>query len=453
MPDDRAQDLLALDRDVARAWSALSAWRARLAVDADEVADDDPLEPLRHTAGKTTWDALRAQSPGAADLLLRDALLPWVGVLTLARVGRSDDLAWGRAALEADGRYEGELARQVTWRAAWRGLVGARASADARLWLAAAGDLGPRLAAIGRTRSARRLEATRRLGRDHPWELLGEGTPAELRTSARRWLDATEDVARHARRDAVGAEGDAADSLVAAVAREAGEGWPARIGPGWLESQLGAALAGTQPRLGVLPSTLGAASFARGLREVGFALHRAWVPSSVPFTLAGAPGFRAAHRLGAVVGALPADAEWQARALGVSKRVADRQARVLARTTLLEARLAAARLLLGDDADPAPRDLFEELTVRVFGAPLDGALRGAWPCARDDEPSRWVALVEAGSLRASLRERFDSDWFRNPRAWAHLRATAAGPASAPPDADAMRAEGDALARAFEGALG
>jgi hypothetical protein len=453
MPDDRAQDLLALDRDVARAWSVWSAWRSRLAADAEAAADEDPFEGLRHTAGKTTWDALRAQSPGATDAPLRDALLPWVGLLTLARIAQADDVAWARAALEAEGRYEGEPARRATWREAWRGVAAARSAAEASLWLVAASDVGPRLAAAARTRAARRLEAARRLGREHPWELLGAGTPAELRASARRWLDATDDLARHARRDMVGADGDAAAVLVAAVAREAGEGWPARLGPQWLEAQLGGALAGAQPRLGALPVTLGAASFARALRDFGFALHRAWKPSSVPFALASPPGFFAAHRLGAVVGALPCDAEWHARALGVGKRVADRQARALARTALLEVRLGAARLLLCDDADPAPRDLFDELTTRVLGAPVDGALRGAWPSPRDDEPSRWAAVLDAGALRTTLRERFDSDWFRNPRAWAHLRATAAGPATAPPDAEAMRQEGDRLARAFEGALG
>jgi|SRR5579859_6131377 len=453
MPDDRIQDLLALDRDVARGWSAWSAWRARLGVDAEAAADEDPLEPVRHAAGKTTWDTLRGRSPGAADAPLRDALVPWVGVLTLARIAQGDDVAWARAALEAQGRYEGERARRVTWPEAWRGVAAARSAAEARLWLAAARDAGPRLAAIARTRAARRLEATRRLGREHPWELLDVGTAAELRASARRWLDATEDLARHARRDAVGADGDAAAVLVASVAREAGEGWPARLGPPWLEAQLGAALAGAQPRLGALPATLGAASFARALRDLGFALHRAWAPSSMPFALASGPGFRAAHRLGAVVGALPCEAEWHARALGVGKRVADLQARALARTALIEARLGAARLLLGDDADPAARDLFDELTARVLGSPLDGALRGAWPAARDDEASRWVALLEASALRTSLRERFDSDWFRNPRAWAHLRAIAAGPPAAPPDAEALRAEAGALGRAFEGALG
>jgi hypothetical protein len=129
------------------------------------------------------------------------------------------------------------------------------------------------------------------------------------------------------------------------------------------------------------------------------------------------------------------------------------RARVLARTALLETRLHAARLLLGDDASPAPRDLFDELGARLFGASLDARLRGAWPVARDDEPARFVALLEARPFVESLRERFDADWFRNPHAWTHLRALAAGPAREPVDAASFDARVDAIGRAFEGALG
>ena len=126
---------------------------------------------------------------------------------------------------------------------------------------------------------------------------------------------------------------------------------------------------------------------------------------------------------------------------------------MVARTALLDARTRAARVLLGDDAAPAPRDLFDELGTRLVGASLDPRLRGAWPAARDDEPARLVALLEARAFAATLRERFDVDWWRNPRAWAHLRAVSAVPAREPVDAAALPVEADALARAFEAALG
>ena len=65
----------------------------------------------------------------------------------------------------------------------------------------------------------------------------------------------------------------------------------------------------------------------------------ATAPTSMPFVLAHAPAFVSAHRFGFVFGALYADAEWQTRVLGVSRRIARMQSRVAARVALLEARL------------------------------------------------------------------------------------------------------------------
>ena len=126
----------------------------------------------------------------------------------------------------------------------------------------------------------------------------------------------------------------------------------------------------------------------------------------------------------------------------------------MARALLLEARLQAARVLLGDDASLAPRDLFEEMGGRLFGAAIDARLRGAWPAQRDDEPSRFVALVEAHALASDLRDRFDADWYRNPQRVEphHLQLAAASPAEAPVEPEPIAAKVDALARALEGAV-
>jgi hypothetical protein len=457
MADARAQDLLSLDRDVARGWRALAAWRAALSADPEGALDDAPLEPVRHVAGKSTWDALRALEPGAAEAPLRDALVPWVGVLTTGRIVAGDEMAWARAAAKPAGRYEGQPARRVSWREAWRGVAGARTAAEAQRWLDAAAECAVELADVARTRASRRLEVARRLGLPHPWALLGVDDAEAVRAAARRLLDATEDLSRavwrDAPRDRAGATPGAADVLVAAVARDAGEGWPARLAPRWLEELFGAQLAGLRLELPRLPQALGAASFARALQAFGFTVRVAAAPSGLPFAIAHDPASRAAHRLGFVFGALAADADWQRRALGLGTRTALRQARHVARTALLDARMRAARVLLGDDAALAPRDLFEELGTRLLGGALDPRLRGAWPAAADDEPARLVALVEARAFAAGLRERFDLDWWRNPRAWAHLRAVSAVPAREPIDAAALAEEVDALARAFEGALG
>jgi hypothetical protein len=459
MADADVQDLLALDREASRGWAALLRWREAVARDPEAHADEQPLEAVRRVAGKSTWDALGALAPSAVDVPLRDALRRWVYVLVQARVAHDDEVAWARAAFEARGRYQGEPPRLVSWRDAWRGVVTSRTSTASGLWLDAAADLAAPLAVIARSRAERRDEVARRLGLEHPWGPLFAWPPAATRRLAQRVLDATEDLSRAVWGEELGARVGPAAVLHAATGRDAPEGWPARITGRWIEDTVAPGGRGVRVDLPALPGAVGAASFARALRAFGFAVRSSsgFAGSAGPplFSLACEPGFVAAHRWGWAFGALPADAAWQQRTLGLGRRTALAQARVLARTGLLEARLQAARVLLGGDAVPAP-DVYEELTTRVFGAPLDARLRGAWPAARDDEPARLLALVQARPFSAGLRDRFDADWYRNPRAWLELRAMASAPAHEPMEAAAvasLEADAQALGRAFEEALG
>jgi hypothetical protein len=94
----------------------------------------------------------------------------------------------------------------------------------------------------------------------------------------------------------------------------------------------------------------------------------------------------------------------------------------------------------------------EELTARLFGVGADPGLRGAWPAARDDEPARFVGLLLAPAARERLRASFDADWFRNPRAWVHLRTQGSEPAWEPVEDATLTGSVPALARAFEEAL-
>jgi hypothetical protein len=376
-----------------------------------------------------------------------------------ARIGRDDDVAWARAASEARGRYEGERARLVSWRDAWRGVATSRTSTEAGLWLEAAAEAAAPLAAVARSRAERRVEVARRLGLEHPWSPDVGLPPGEIRTLARHLLDATEDLSHAVWREELGARAGAAAVLHEAMGRQASHGWPSRITGHWIEDTVAPGGRGLRVELPAFPAAVGAASFARALRTFGFAVRSSADPAGSArvslFSLAREPAFVAAHRLGWVFGALPADADWQQRTLGVGRRTALTQARVLARTALLEVRLQAVRVLLGDDAVAVTRDLFDEVAVRLFGAPLDVRLRGAWPSPREDEPARLLALLQARSFSADLRDRFDFDWYRNPRAWAELRALASAPAHepiGPSSLAALEAGVQALARAFEEAL-
>ncbi len=403
--------------------------------------------------GKSTYEALGALTPSQADLPLRDALREWVVALLLARVVRDEDVELGRTRGDPRARFAGEPPALVSFQKAWQALAASRTVAEARLWLEAAAECGPELAEITRRRAGKRLEAVKRLGLVHPWETVVPAKHATLRAAAMRLLDATQDLSDALVKPLARDGGGAAAVLHAAVGRDAGEGWPARLGERWLHDLFGASLQGMRPVLPAMPQALGASSFARALGLLGSAVRDASVHHATPFTLGHDSGARASHRLGFVFGGLPVDPEWQTRALGVGRRAAEAQARVLGRTALLHARLSAARLLLGDDADVAPRERFQELGPRVLGASLDGRLRGAWPAARDDEAARFVALLEAHDLSAALRDRFDVDWYRNPRAWAHLRVASSLASREPVEEAALQASADGLSRAIEKVVG
>jgi hypothetical protein len=456
MAETAALDLLGLDRDVARAAASLARWRASLASESEAYAEERPLEPIRHVATKSTWEALGKSRAASTDDPLREGLRRWVYALLQARIAHDDDVALARARARPQAILEGEQPRLVSWADAWRGAVAARTGAETAMWLAAAVAAGDAVSKVIARRVQRWVEVARRLGLEQPWAPIVRAAPDTWRASAAAFLDATEELSRAVWNERVrGGEtltGPPA-RIHASMARDAGEGWPARLTPRWLHDVFGASSGGLIVDLPPLPARLGGASFARALFVFGHAVRLAVSPASMPFALAREPAFVAAHRLGYVFGALAADPEFHARALGVSRRTAVAQARLLARTALQEARLQASRTLVGADGAQPTRPLFEEVGSRLFGAPLDRRLRGAWPEVRDDEPARWIALLESVRMRTDLRDRFDGDWFRNPRAWLDLReqgaAPAAGPVEGPP---LLRARVEELTRAFEGAL-
>jgi hypothetical protein len=452
MADLAVADLLSLDRDVGRAFTALDTHRRSLASDPSSVASDDPFEGLRHVAGKSTWDALGALSPSVADVPLRDALRRWVGVFIQARIGLGAENEWAAQAAAMQARFGGDAPRMVSWREAWRGVALSRSAAEARLWLDAAAQAGPALAAVATTRAIRRVEVANRMGRHDSWEDVVPVSRGALRDAAWHLLRSTEDLAIAARKDAREGE-DAASTFFVAAARDASSGWPARLTPAWLLEAFRGQPRDSSPRLDALPRPAGAASFARALQQFGFGVRLALGPTSLPFALAREPAFVAAQRYACLFGALPADPDFHIRVLGTGKSAARAQARILTRTVLFEARARAARLLLGDEVAFAPTDLYAELTVRLFGSPLDDRLRGAWPAPRDDEPARFVGMLQTWPLRRELRERFDVDWFHNPRAWGHLRELSTGPARETVEEASLITGAGLLARELEEALG
>ena len=446
-------DLLSLDRDVARADAALRKWRRAVATDPDAHAEATPLDPWRHVTGQSTYDALGALSPTDLQAPHRDALRRWVYTLLQARIALPVDGELAKAAAEPSARILLPKPAHVSWRQAWNTLLRAPTEAERSAAVEAVAERGPAVAALVRRRRERREEVANRLGL--ATASLFEAKQADLMPAAEALLAATDDLAKAQLRSArtkLELSTDpplAVDAIAIALARDAPEGWPVRLSRAWLEGLFGAFARGLRLDVPTPPAALGAASFARACGSFGGALRLGGGSPSLPFALARDPESPAPHRYAGVFAALPASRAFQKRALGCSARVADGQSRILLRSALLHLRLEAARLLLrGPDA----QGRFEETTHRLFGAALPGALAGAWPLAADDQGSRFIGLLTAVDLLDELTERFDDDWFANPRAVLHLRALASGPAYEEPLGDPI-SKARELGQRFERELG
>jgi hypothetical protein len=427
-------DLARLDRDVASAARALARWRGAEHVDPDE----DPIAPFRHVAGQSMYEALGAERVALHEEHLRAALRRWVRVLLHARVG----LPLERELRVRQSAKVGELTleppRLVSWREAWRGLVASRASAERSAWLAALAQCAPPVAEVERERAARRIEVDARLA--------AAVDVAPALESAERFLDASDDLYRDVARPLAKEARTGADVLPLALAHAAVEGWPARLGPRWVHEVSGP-FAFARAELGRLPAPMGASSFARALGAFGRALRVAAVAPSLPFALRVDPLGGEENHWAWVFAAIPTQRVFHVRALGLTARVSAAQARAMSIAALVTSRIEAARLLLLHGAP------FEETTARALGRPLPGAIAGAWPTWNDDAVSRWTGLVGVPARLRELVDRFDEDWFRNPRAADHLRARfSASPVSEPKDGEQPAVRALDLARALEAAL-
>jgi hypothetical protein len=475
-----AIDLTVLDRDVRRVVARVEQLRALLVLGTKDARDRarsfDPFGAERHTAVLATYRALKELEPSALDVPLRDGLLRWVHELLQTRIGQDLAVADADALHAIDARLSPERFAalehaasgaprdltaedstprdpeldSVTYAEASAAIVRAPNETRAAAALARAGELAHRVAAVRKERRDRRFEASRRLGLPHPFALA---TPADVGALSTALLDATEPLARdllaQARKKSDSKKWRASSAMQHALARDARDGWPARLSQRWLDGAF-KALAPRGVDAGPLPDPLGGASFLRAAYAWGFAWRTAGTPRSMPFGLARDPYPVPAHRFGFALAAVVAEPSFQKRALDLPSRLAGDQSRVLRGTMLLHARTVAARALLASQ-EHVSDSLFEELGVRLFGAPLPASMRDAWPEPDLADPVRLVALLTAHPFVRDLVHRFDDDWFRNPKAGLHLTSLACGPAH---DADPVPPELPAsLARAFEQALG
>ncbi|WP_437676408.1 hypothetical protein [Sorangium sp. So ce131] len=476
-------DLIRLDREVAR---AARAWRAALGdvvrrgpapaaedQDGPSAAEararlENPLDAFRRASSRTTYLELTGKTPSlGAELGIASAapstvapdptglaapLADWVYTLTLERVLWADRLrlaaAWHAPSITVDlpepvrlSPYEARIRLLAEPTDAGRQTLadvltrGSGAVADAARILVERKQEASRLLA---EEGLRAIE----LPTDPPEAAIGAADVLLRRTEAMLERAST----WH-------------DALGRAVGRDASSGWPARLGPRWIEELFRATklTEGLAIDLGPLPRPLGAASFARALARFGAALSLA--STRGPFALARRPFDLRQARRAALFGGLVADPVFCARALGLGRGRALDQARATARSLLLSLRLDAARVGLvfhagGHVLLRAARDrsdLFQEATARALGAPIPGALAGVVPALEPDAAARLVGALLSARDRRDLIQRFDEDWFRNPRAAEALRdEDHAPPAPVRPSAADLEKCVDEMTRSLAG---
>lgn len=461
-------DLPALDRDIRSAACRVEKHRALLLggrEGRERATSFDPFAGLRHTATQQTMAALRELQPSSAEAPLRDGLVRWVYELLQTRIGLELAVADANAENELDPRLSSKqlaalsaespsapaerAGRLLTYRDAFRAILASENDALSETALLRAGELAVRVAAVRKERRERRFEAARRLELGHPFALASK---VDWNVTARHLLDATEPLSIELlcrARKAESGSWNASSCIRLALGRDAQDGWPAYLGPRWLDETF-AALAPRGVDVGPLPAPLGSATFLRAAMAWGFCWRNSGTARALPFCLARDPYPALAYRYGFAMASVVASPLFGRRALGLPARAAAAQSRILQTTMLIHARVIAARAILTAEPDVTAA-LFEEITARVFGAPLPASMRYAWPEPRVGTPAELLALLPMPSFLDDLVSRFDEDWFRNPKAGKHLAGVACGPAF---DSDTFEQGAPTkIARAFEEALG
>ncbi|MGE5049188.1 MAG: hypothetical protein ACM3PC_11500 [Deltaproteobacteria bacterium] len=154
------------------------------------------------------------------------------------------------------------------------------------------------------------------------------------------------------------------------------------------------------------------------LSALGVALMRVGPPQDAPpeDLWMGDPAVR--HACAAVLGGLLLEPGWLRRCARVELQRDDERA--LAIAALLDARIAAARILGAIQAQDAglgarAAAAYRELYARATGAELPQGLALADLDPWFDPFAQLRGLSLAARVRAFLRERYDEDWWRNPR--------------------------------------
>jgi hypothetical protein len=386
-------------------YAAVCQWQYRL-----RLGDIDETGPFIGKPPLTERDAFRVIAELSEPVPIKQAWTRWAFRLTEARVNAQLLAAMAQAyRVELHQLEQPEPVETTLWELLHRTL---NRPNERLLWVSALSVNTRRLRRVALELPARQNEIARRAGFTSAAELTA---PAEdLPGWAERLLLATDDVYR----DLIPHE--FAPWLDAALAISADRGWPAQLNPRTLQPILGSRewLDGLELPPRAIPAPIAASSFARGLYQLGSAMHAAAMPKQEPFVVANDPYGLYRHTLGCLCAQLTSSTQWQLDVLSLSRPHAAKQARAMLVSQLIYARTSALAVLLWDrscqSASSANRD-FEELSHRALGFAMPLGLCGVIPRLHVDAGQRLVSQWLASRWRRNLIAEFDEDWFRNPR--------------------------------------
>jgi hypothetical protein len=409
-------------RDLGRAMAQGRAW-VTLRRASPAAANDREL--FGQTRWVTTQDTYVELCETKGDPAAQ-VLATWVARLLFLRVNAEAELFALGARETKVVRVTQPQAAELSIREAVHRLVAER-HADVRheLVMALARSSGE---AQARMREAwlRRGEIGKRLGLAHPDQLMCP-LPAPADVTAHAWavLGATDDLAKHA----LGRDGSLGEAIALSLGHEPPLPWPGRKATmaGVADALRGEAGWLDVPDLvfGNAPSAIAPASLVRAYARFGAHWADAAAPRSLAPPLAHAPSELPRRTLGALVASLLGEPRFLVRVLGMTRAEADRAKRVIHRTYLSALRLSAVRVLLRDPAlngdGRALAELSREHVGRALGISYPASLALVLPRLHETDPSRLVAFAEAARLATFLRDRYDEDWYANPRAVLELR--------------------------------
>ncbi len=411
-------DPFAFDRTLRDAATHFARFRRRLK--AGTGFDQDPFERFLKVSSRSRFLEL-AELPDSDPL--KQPFQRWVYRLAEQRINRQARVLveYQRQAVAYPLRrpLSGQLTLQALLHAALRD------SAARRYYLSALFEHSTKLTDCTALLWERRHEVALRMGLEHPDQIAA---PTDAPTNvAEAWLAETDDVSK-------ALETRELDGFFeCALGMNARERWPARQNPHTLTDFFRGTdlLYGLALDLTRLPAPIAPTSFACGLRRLGNEWQAAISETEPTFALACDPYGLNRHTQGALFELLASDPAFLRATLRLDRSGARDHARVLTTALLIETRALALRVLLREAAlhgNERYRAAFRELTQRVFGLELPGQAAGGLFRIHDDSAQRMLGVLLAAERTHVLREHYDEDWFRNPRAAEALREEAKRPA-------------------------